>query len=60
MYPNKNKILVQSGLEIEQIILEKGHTMMEVDSVHSTLERMFNPPIYSPSDYLSRMRQTWP
>lgn len=65
LYQNKNKILSSAlanlnsatGLEIEQLILEKGHTMMEVDSVHSTLERAFNPPIYTPMDYVSRMRQ---
>lgn len=67
-YQNRNKVLCSAlsnlslltGIEIEQIILEKGHTMMEVDSVHSTLERVFNPPIYSPSDYISRMNQARP
>ena len=28
---------------------------MEADSVHSTLENYFTPPIYSPCDYISRM-----
>lgn len=40
-YHNKNKVMSsallklskETGLEIEQIILEKGHTMMQVDSV---------------------------
>lgn len=67
-YQNKNKTLCNSlsnlstakGIMIEQIILEKGHTMMEVDSVHSTLEKKFKGPIYSPSDYISRMRDARP
>ena len=62
-YQNKNKILASAladasskfEIEIEQIILEKGHKRMEVDSVHSTLERLFNPPIYTPAHYVSRM-----
>ena len=28
---------------------------MEADSVHSTLEHYFTPPIYAPCDYISRM-----
>lgn len=28
---------------------------MEVDNVHSTLEHYFKPPLYSPSDYITRM-----
>ena len=28
---------------------------MEADSVHSTLENYFTPPIYAPCDYISRM-----
>ncbi|KAH9632624.1 hypothetical protein HF086_004742 [Spodoptera exigua] len=67
-YQNKNKILCNAlsslstakGIMIEQIILEKGHTMMEVYSVHSTLEKKFKGPIYSPSDYISRMREARP
>ena len=42
---NRNKILAsalsdlakQADLTIEQLYPEKGHTMMEADSVHSTL-----------------------
>lgn len=63
-YQNRNKVLASaisdfsklSGVEVEQLILEKGHTMMEADSVHSTLEHYFKPPIFSPSDYVSRMQ----
>lgn len=62
-YQNKNRVLTSAlsdissklHVEIEQIILEKGHTMMEVDSVHSTLERLFTPPIYTPTHYVSKM-----
>lgn len=62
-YQNRNKVLCSAlanfarskKIEIEQLILERGHTMMEVDSVHSTLENVFNPPICAPSDYISRM-----
>lgn len=67
-YQNKNKTLCNAlsnlstikGIMIEQIILEKGHTMMEVDSVHSTLEKKFKSPIYTPTDYISRMLQARP
>ncbi|CAG5019624.1 unnamed protein product [Parnassius apollo] len=33
---------------------------MEVDSVHSTLEKKFKAPIFTPMDYVSRMRQCRP
>lgn len=33
---------------------------MEADSVHSTLERLFKPPINSPSDNISLMRKARP
>lgn len=63
-YQNRNRVLssellnlaVNNNIIIRQLILEKGHTMMEADSVHSTLENLFIPPIYSPGDYVSRMR----
>lgn len=67
-YQNRNRILaselsrlaVKHNMIIEQLILEKGHTMMEADSVHSTLEALFKPPICSPGDYVSRMRTARP
>ena len=68
-YQNRNKILssalsnlaIRKQITIEQIILERGHTMMEVDSVHATLECLFdNYPIYAPSDYVFLMRQARP
>lgn len=67
-YQNRNKCLTSAlsrlsqerGIEIQQMYLEKGHTMMETDSVHSTLEHYFSPPINSPSDYVARMRTARP
>ncbi|KAK4884130.1 hypothetical protein RN001_000401 [Aquatica leii] len=49
-----------SSKKIYQIYLKKGHTMIQADSVHSTLEHYFNPPINSPADYISRMRAARP
>ena len=42
-YQNRNKVLssallvlvIKKQITIEQIILERGHTMMEVDSMHA-------------------------
>lgn len=64
-HQNRNRILSSAlsdlaqrlGIIIEQLYLEKGHTMMEVDSIHSTIEKYIKPPIYAPSDYVVRMRQ---
>lgn len=63
-YQNRNKTLASAlsdfakakDITIQQLYLEKGHTMMEADSVHSTLEHYFHPPINSPTDYIARMR----
>lgn len=55
---NRNRILSSAlsdlsqnkNIVIEQLYnLEKGHTMMEVDSVHSTIEQYIKP-MYAPSD----------
>jgi hypothetical protein len=62
-YQNRNKVLAsvlsriakEKKIVIEQLFLEKGHTMMEVDSIHSSLEHFFKAPIYAPSDYIGRM-----
>jgi hypothetical protein len=68
-YQNRNKVLSSAlrdvsrsqGRVIEQLILERGHTMMEVDSVHAQLDRLFkNAVIYAPSDYVFIMRQARP
>ena len=47
-YQNRNKTLSsalsdfarEKSMTVEQLILERGHTMMEADSVHSTLEQV--------------------
>lgn len=67
-YQNRNKVLSSAladlsrlkSVDFLQIILEKGHTMMEVDSVHSTLENCFTPPLYSPADYITCARKARP
>lgn len=67
-YQNRNKVLASAlsniaeemSIVIEQLFLERGHTMMEVDSVHATLEKYFKPPINSPSDYVALMRRARP
>lgn len=51
------QITCKNLFEVEQYNLERGHSIMEADSVHSTLERLFNSPIYTSWDYLSRIRQ---
>lgn len=62
-YQNRNRVLAsalsglasEKNLLIRQLFLEKGHTMMECDSIHATLEKYFVPPINSPSDYIAHM-----
>ena len=65
-YQNRNATLASAlsyfsqnfGKTVTQNILEKGHTQMEVDSVHSTIERKLkNRPIHCPADYVSIMRE---
>lgn len=41
-----------------QFILEKGHTQMEGDSMHSALEGYFLPPINASFEYVSQIRIT--
>ncbi|CAH1099152.1 unnamed protein product [Psylliodes chrysocephalus] len=59
-YQNKNVVLsnalfslsVHKNTTIYQKYLERGHTQMEVDSVHAAIERnLKNKSIYLPSDY---------
>jgi hypothetical protein len=68
-YQNRNKVLSSSlrdlsfdrEIEIEQLYLERGHTMMECDSVHSTLEQIFkSTSIYAPADYIFLMKNVRP
>ncbi|KAK6168332.1 hypothetical protein SNE40_020889 [Patella caerulea] len=60
-YQNRNVVLANmllkvasdKNITITQKILEKGHTQMEVDSVHSVIERKIKKrPIYSPQNYI--------
>ncbi|CAH0663758.1 unnamed protein product [Spodoptera exigua] len=67
-HQNQNRILSSALSDlaqrrkicIEQLYLEKGHTMMEVDSVQSTIEQYIKPPIFAPSDYITRIKQARP
>ena len=62
-YQNRNVVLSKALLEfakqcnktVIQKILERGHTQMEVDSVHGKIESKLRPkkkPIYCPADYI--------
>lgn len=45
---------MKTGFVIEQKFLQKGHTQMEVDSVHASIEkRLKNRNIYLPEDYIT-------
>lgn len=64
-YQNRNRVLatalryfcVKHGKCIEQKILERGHTQMEVDSAHAMIERKLkNKDIFSPTDYFQIIR----
>lgn len=65
-YQNKNCVLsnallkfsIQHQIIIFQKFFEKGHSQMEVDSVHSTIERRLkNRDIYLPTDYINVCRE---
>lgn len=60
-YQNRNSTLsngllnfaLDTGLTVTQKYLQKGHTQMEVDSVHSVIERQIrNKKINIPADYV--------
>ncbi|GFO04040.1 hypothetical protein PoB_003054500 [Plakobranchus ocellatus] len=64
-FQNQNRVLatalryfcVKYGKTIEQKILERGHTQMEVDSVHAIIERRLkNMDVYSPLDYVNLVK----
>ena len=68
-YQNRNAVVsntllefaITTGIEIEQKFLVKGHTQMEVDSAHSTIERKIkNRCINHPSQYADAMRECRP
>ena len=65
-YQNRNKVLASSlqdptlhkNITLEQLILAKGHTIMECNCVHSVLETLFKSiQIYAPSDHVTLLRQ---
>ena len=65
-YQNRNAILanallytaVKSNVKITQKFLVKGHTQMEVDSVHSAIEKQLRAStIYSPAGYIERFKR---
>ena len=64
-YQNRNVVLSNAlndfakntGKVVIQKILVRGHTQMEVDSVHATIERKLkNASIYCPAEYTAIMR----
>ncbi|KAK6191297.1 hypothetical protein SNE40_003024 [Patella caerulea] len=64
-YQNRNVILsnmllkaaTEREITIVEKFLEKGHTQMECDSVHSTIERRIRgKPIYIPQNYVDLIR----
>ena len=64
-YQNRNTTLSNAllnfatarGKTITQKYLERGHTQMEIDSVHSVIERKLkNKEIHCPADYISVMK----
>lgn len=68
-YQNRNVTLSNTHLyyayskkiTIIQKILEKGHTQMECNGVHSSIERKIrNKPIYSPQTYVDLIRDARP
>ena len=68
-YQNRNSTLSNALLEfsiahqivIEQKYLEKGHTQMEVDSVHSVIEKKLRGrEVFFPGDYVQAMKEARP
>ena len=64
-YQNRNSIMsnalihlsIELNIDIYQKFLEKGHTQMECDLVHSTIEQSLKKKeIYLPSDYIKCTR----
>ena len=68
-YQNRNVVLanallklsIERNIVVTQKYLTKGHTQMECDSVHSTIEtKKRGKPIYSPHNYVELMREARP
>lgn len=66
VYQNKNKVISnalcnlaqESKFEIHQKYLCKGHTQMECDSVHASIERKLkNREVHTPADYIAVTRE---
>ncbi|XP_067635557.1 uncharacterized protein [Eurosta solidaginis] len=66
-YQNRNSVVanallrlaIEYNVDITQKFLVKGHTQMEVDSVHSVIERKLkNRQIYLPSQYISTTQES--
>ncbi|KAL4711620.1 hypothetical protein ACJJTC_003637 [Scirpophaga incertulas] len=64
-YQNRNAVLANAllttamnkNIVIEQKFLEVGHTQMEADSMHSTIERTLkNKDVHVPAEYISICR----
>ena len=64
-YQNRNAVLsnalqkfcIESKKVVTQKFLEKGHTQMECDSVHSVIERRLrNQEIYVPAEYVALIK----
>lgn len=67
-YQNRNSVLSNALLKfstenekvVVQKFLEKGHTQMECDSVHTVIERhLRNQEIYVPAQYVTLMKTAW-
>ena len=68
-YQNRNQLLsnmlldfsISNQVIVEQKFLEKGHTQMEVDSVHANVEkRLKNRIVYWPNDYVNVLKECRP
>ena len=68
-YQNRNSLLANvlldyaatNNIEIVQKYLERGHTQMEVDSIHSSVEtRLKHRNIYYPGNYVDVFRECRP
>ncbi|CAB3222650.1 unnamed protein product [Arctia plantaginis] len=55
------ELAIEKNVSIEQKYLEVGHTQIEVDSIHSAIERKLPPhrEIYIPADYINIMKSAW-
>ena len=68
-YQNRNQLLsnmlldfaIVNQVTVQQKFLEKGHTQMEADSIHATIERKLkHRMIYWPNDYVTVIKECRP